>query len=153
MADLTRIDPAQLNSALTERGASLQRSLSKEDSLTLIGLMEALARRYPSQDHESSIREYHRDYERLAKKHGIAHVAEAIMSLRIDPDQGFFPRPDEVAAKIEIQCELGKYEADRREGIQRRADLSKAAQEHYKFMREWEASGLSLAEFCSKEKP
>lgn len=62
--------------------------------------MDGLARRYPSVDQEESADEYFQDFKRLALKHGVGKVAEAMQALRIDPDQHFFPRPDEVAAEI-----------------------------------------------------
>ena len=103
MADLTKINQAQLSSALTAPAASLQKSLSPEDSTTLLALMEGLTRRYPSQDQQESVAEYFADYEQLAVKKGIQRVVEAVQALRIDPDQKFFPRPDEVASEIQRQ--------------------------------------------------
>lgn len=103
MADLKKIDQAQLNSALTAQDESSQKSLSKEDSSTLLGLMDSLARRYPSQDQEGSIREYLKDYEKLALRFSLPKVAAALEELRIRPEQKFFPRPDEVADEIDNQ--------------------------------------------------
>ena len=105
---LERINQAQLNSALTVREESLQKSLCREDSLTLLAVLEALTRRYPSQDLESSIAEYQADYERLALKYSLPKVLAAVEKLRLDPAQRFFPRPDEVAERIEQQRELGR---------------------------------------------
>lgn len=65
--------------------------------------MESLVRRYPSQDLEGSIDDYLLDYEALALKHGISKVQRAVAALRIDPDQHFFPKPDEVANEIRNQ--------------------------------------------------
>jgi hypothetical protein len=65
--------------------------------------MEGLTRRYPSQDQEGSIEEYHKDYKQLAIRHGIGAVAEAITKLRLDPEQKFFPRPDEIADQIRYE--------------------------------------------------
>ena len=97
---MERITEAQLNSALTAPVASLQRSLSSVDSSRLLALMESLTRRYPSQGQEESIAEYFRDYERLALRYSLLRVEEAVAALRIDPEQKFFPRPDEVASQI-----------------------------------------------------
>ncbi len=47
--------------------------------------------------------EYLKDYEALALKHSLQRVKEAIAALRIDPNQQFLPRPDEVAAEIDRQ--------------------------------------------------
>jgi len=104
MSDLTKISKAQLSSALTAPAASLQRSLSKEDSTTLLALMDGLARRYPSQDQQENIGEFFADYEQLAVRKGLQRVVEAVQALRIDPEQRFFPRPDEVAAEIKRQA-------------------------------------------------
>ena len=101
MSDLEKVTRAQLNNALTEPAESLQVSLSKEDSSTLLILMEGLTRRYPSQDQAESVAEYFADYEQLAIKKGLPKIEEAINALRIDPDQEFVPRPNEVAAEIE----------------------------------------------------
>jgi hypothetical protein len=63
--------------------------------------MEGLTRRYPSVDQADSVGEYFKDYERLAVSKGIEKVEAAITALRIDPEQIFFPRPDEVAREME----------------------------------------------------
>jgi hypothetical protein len=39
--------------------------------------------------------------EQLVVRHGLQHVTEAVSALRINPEQKFFPRPDEVAEQIE----------------------------------------------------
>lgn len=101
MADLTKIDQALLNNALTARDASLQKSLSSEDSSILLALLDSLTRRYPMQDQAESVEEYFKDFEQLAIRKGIEKVQEAIQSLRIDPEQEFFPRPNEIAAEME----------------------------------------------------
>ncbi len=113
---MERITSAQLNSALTAQGANLQRSLSKEDSSTLLILLNSLAKRYPSQDQAESIEEYFRDFEALALKFSLQKVEKALAALRIKPGQAFFPRPDEVAEEIEAQRERGVNDAIRRDG-------------------------------------
>ncbi|HEY5054679.1 MAG TPA: hypothetical protein VII58_00875 [Acidobacteriaceae bacterium] len=65
--------------------------------------MEAMTRRYPTQDQGESIAEYFSDYEQLAVQRGIGRVVEAVAALRIDPEQIFFPRPDEIAAEMKRQ--------------------------------------------------
>jgi len=75
--------------------------LSKKDSSRLLAVMDDLTRRYPSQDLESSIETYHRDYKKLAAKFGLPKVEQAIENLRIAPGRAFFPRPDEIAAELE----------------------------------------------------
>lgn len=103
MGNMEKIDLAQLNNALTAPEASLRKSLSIADSSILIALMEGLARRYPAQDLEGSIEEFHADFEALAVKHGIGKVQKAVEALRIDPKQDFFPKPNEIAREIERQ--------------------------------------------------
>jgi hypothetical protein len=49
------------------------------------------------------VAEYFADYEQLAVRRGVDKVAEAIQALRIDPDQQFFPKPDEIAAEMKRQ--------------------------------------------------
>lgn len=107
---------AQRSSALTTAAAPLQESLSKEDSSTLLALMETLMRRYPSQDQGETATEYFRDFEQLALKYSLPKVARAIQALRIDPEQKFFPRPDEVADEIEHQRETGLRRATNKDG-------------------------------------
>lgn len=100
---MERIDSVQLQNALTAREGSLRKRLSTADSSTLIALLEGLVRRYPSQDLAASIDELLEDYEALVMAHGIAKVQRAVAALRIDPEQRFFPRPDEVAKEIQAQ--------------------------------------------------
>ena len=114
--DRIRMTLDQLSSALTVREADSPRSLSKEDSSTLLVLMEKAARRWPGQELEDSIAEYHADYERLALQYSLAKVQDALDALRIDPKQQFFPRPNEIAAKIEVQREQGVISAQRKDG-------------------------------------
>lgn len=113
---MERVTQAQLNSALTAQGANLQKSLSKEDSSTLLILLNSLAKRYPSQDQAESIEEYFRDFEALALKFSLLKVEKALAALRIKPGQAFFPRPDEVAEEMEAQRERGINDAIRRDG-------------------------------------
>ncbi len=116
MAELERFNQAQLNSALTERGEHSRRSLSTEDSSTLLASVEELTRRYPSQDQEGSIKEYFLDFEQLALKYSLPKVVRALEALRIKPGQKFFPRPDEVAEEIEEQRESRLADAVRSDG-------------------------------------
>jgi hypothetical protein len=100
---MERIGEVLRSNALMRQEVGLRRQLSTEDSSELIAMMESLVRRYPSQDLESSIDDYLLDYEALALKHGIEKVKRAVAALRIDPDQHFFPKPDEVANEIRNQ--------------------------------------------------
>jgi hypothetical protein len=44
---------------------------------------------------------YMMDFEQLALKYSLPKLREALAALRIDPNQSYFPRPDEAAAQIE----------------------------------------------------
>jgi hypothetical protein len=68
--------------------------------------MEKLARRYPTVDQQSSVREYLADFEKLAIRSSLESVIEAFEELRINPAQEFFPKPDEVAREIQRQRDL-----------------------------------------------
>lgn len=90
-----------LNNALTAPSSHLARRLPNEE-LTALGIILALtARRYPSQENEESIEEYLTDFEQLSLKYSLQSVKDALCRLRIDPDQEFFPKPNEVARNIE----------------------------------------------------
>ena len=103
MGELEKVNQAQLSSALTGPGGSLRKRLSTEDSSTLLALMNSLVKRYHTQDMTDPIEEYLLDYEAIAEKHGIVKVQKAIEALRVDPDQQFFPKPNEVAHEIKQQ--------------------------------------------------
>lgn len=115
---MQRVTRELLNSALTVHEGNSRKSLSKEDSSALIVLMEKATRRWPGQEMEDSIEEFHADYEKLALKYSLRKVQEALDALRIDPRQQFFPRPNEVAAMLEVQRERTVAECQRRDGEQ-----------------------------------
>jgi hypothetical protein len=100
---MERVDRASLNNALTTTEGRLQKHLPREESEALGILLERTARRYPNQDLTTTLDEYMADLERLALKYSLQKVEDAIAALRIDPDQRFFPSPNEVAAEIERQ--------------------------------------------------
>jgi hypothetical protein len=114
--DLEQVSQAQLENALTVQDESSPTSLSKEDSFRLLAVTDQLIRRYPSQDQETSIAAYFRDFEELAAKYSLAKVEKAIAALRIKPGQSFFPRPDEIAEEIERQIERAVADDKAREG-------------------------------------
>ena len=101
MADLEKVTQVQLNNALTETGSQLQRRLPPEEFQALGILLERTARRYPNQDLQQTMGEYLHDYERLALRYSLPKIEDAVAKLRIDPEQQFFPTPDEVAHEIE----------------------------------------------------
>jgi hypothetical protein len=47
--------------------------------------------------------EYMVDLEKLALKYSLQNVEDAIANLRVDPEQEFFPTPNEVAEEIDRQ--------------------------------------------------
>lgn len=136
MDDLEQISRAQLNSALTTGASSLQRSLSSGDSATLLALMESMMRRYPMQDLGETAEEYFLDYEQLALKYSLQRVQEALAALRIDPEQRFFPQPNEVAAEIESQKRrrVGDHMIRSTQAYLRQVDQWR--QEHLEYRRE-----------------
>jgi hypothetical protein len=103
MADLEKVSRELLDSALTKPDSQLQRRLPSEELEALGILLERTARRYPSQENGESMEEYLTDFEQLAVKYSLLKVEDAIAVLRIDPEQEFFPKPNEVAREIERQ--------------------------------------------------
>ena len=101
MADLEKVNAVSLENALKTQESHLLRRLPKEE-LTYLGmLLERTARRYPSQENDESMEEYLTDFEQLALKYSLPKVEDAIAALRVDPEQEFFPKPNEVAREIE----------------------------------------------------
>lgn len=109
------ISRASLESALTVVSEPSPKSLSDGEFSELAVLTAQMVQRYPSQDTEVSLEGYLTDFEQLALKHSLAHVKQALMELRIRPNQQFFPRPDEVAAEIDRQREAKAHEVSRKE--------------------------------------
>lgn len=97
---MERITEAQLKNALTTTDAQLQKRLPEEESKALGILLESTARRYPNQDLSMTLDEYMQDLEKLALKYSLQEVEDAIATLRIEPEQEFFPTPNEVADRI-----------------------------------------------------
>lgn len=100
MAELTGITRAQLKNVLRPTAAPLQLSLSKEDGLYLMAVLNQTAKRYPNQDLTDAIPEYMKDLEKVALKYSVPLVEDAIARLRVDPEQDFFPTPNEVSDEI-----------------------------------------------------
>lgn len=97
---MQRADLALLSNALTTTSQPSQPQLNDEDYVQLTLLTSQTAQRYPTQDLSESMEGYLLDFERLAAKHSLSTVKEALARLRLSPDQKFFPRPDEVAEEI-----------------------------------------------------
>lgn len=85
----------------TIQGSHLQRRVSNEDGLRLLQLLEQTAKRYPAQENSETMEEYLEDFEQLVLKFSLQTVADALARLRIDPEQQFFPKPNEVAREIQ----------------------------------------------------
>ena len=100
MGNLEKVNQAQLKNVLTGTEGQLQKRLPEEESKALGMLLERTARRYPNQDLSQTLDEYMVDLEKLALKYSLQSVEDAIAMLRIDPEQEFFPTPDEVAHQI-----------------------------------------------------
>ena len=101
--DLEKVNRASLVNALTQPSSALARRLPSVE-LEALGIMLArTVRRYPSQENGETIEEYLTDFEQLALKYSLQKIADALAALRIDPDQEFFPKPNEVAHEIEQQ--------------------------------------------------
>ena len=90
----------QRSNGLTETSGQLAMRLPQEESLALGVLLAQTAKRYPNQELTESMGEYLADYEQLSLKYSLQKVEDAVAALRIDPEQRFFPTPDEVAQKI-----------------------------------------------------
>lgn len=103
MGELTKLSQIKPDSGLTTTGGQLQRRLPQGELEALGILLERTARRYPNQDLEIPMPEYMADFEQLALKFSLQKVEDAIAALRVDPDQRFFPTPDEVAHEIKQQ--------------------------------------------------
>ena len=102
------MDQEELEKALqkivsTGTGARLQKRLPQEELTALGILLERTARRYPNQDMRDTLPEYLADFEQLALKYSLQKVEDAIGALRIDPEQHFFPTPNDVAHEIRQQ--------------------------------------------------
>lgn len=145
---MERISLAQLNNALTTTDSRSQKRLSDEDGLHLTTLLEREQKRWPNQDTAESMEEYLTDFEQLALKYSLQQIREALAELRIDPEQEFFPKPNEVAAAIEGQIHKAAAKSSRRATVKILDEMQGYANEHRKFTTAWLESGLPLAEFC-----
>lgn len=100
---MERISKAQLSSALTRTLPPSTKHLPDAELSELGTLAVQMAQRYPHQNLTDTLEGYLEDFEALAVKYSLRSVKEALRTLRIHPEQKFFPRPDEVAAEIERQ--------------------------------------------------
>lgn len=126
------------NSALLETSRHLQRRLSDADSTVLLVLLGRLTKRYPAQDLAESQEEYLADFEKLAVKYSLPRLEAAIEALRIDPDQVFFPRPDEAAKELERMANAEARERAKRESEALRVEMERTFWEHVEWRMERE---------------
>lgn len=117
---MEQIDQASLMNVLTPTSAPLQRRLPDAESVELVVLLAQMADRYPAQDLKDSMEGYLWDFEQLALKYSLPKVQTALEALRIQPGQRFFPRPDEVAEKIEAQVDVERRQKEVQRQAQRR---------------------------------
>lgn len=117
---MEQIDRVSLMNVLVPTNAPLQRRLPDAESLGLGVLLAQMADRYPAQDLRDSMEGYLWDFEQLALKYSLVQIQTALAALRIQPGQRFFPRPDEVAEKIEAQIGLEGRQKEVERQAQRR---------------------------------
>ena len=77
MTDLTQVNRAQLDSALTQTSTHLEPRLPAEDLKSLGRVMGETATRYHSQDLDISMEAYLKDFERLAVRFSTSEVETA----------------------------------------------------------------------------
>ena len=147
---MEHISRVQLNNDFTTTDLPLQKRLSNEDGSRLTTLLERAQKRWPNQDTAESMEEYLADFEQLALKYSLQKIEVALKALRIDPQQQFFPKPDEVAGEIERQENKRNGENARLSTAKILDEMARERAKHAQFMREWQESGLSLAEFFTQ---
>lgn len=133
---MDQISLALRNSASTAISKRCARLLSDAEFLELQTLVEQTARRYATQDVSESIEGYLQDFEQLCLRYSLPMFRAALAELRVRPSQKFFPRPDEVAAEIEVQLERVRYAREtelRNEARRREID------DFWRFAPEWMA--------------
>ncbi len=131
---MNHVSIVPLSSALTRIEQPSRKLLSDADWMELTTLVDQTAARYPNQDLTESIEGYLQDFEQVALKYSIPRFRDALAALRIKPGQGFFPRPDEVAAEIEAGMDARRAVQDRERQARRRAtDI----EEFWRWAPEW----------------
>jgi len=118
---MEHVSLVQLNNALTATSPRSPRRLSDADWMEMALLVKQTAKRYPNQDMTESMEGYLQDFEQVALKYSLPRFREALAALRIKPGQGFFPRPDEVAAEIEAGKDARCLALERESQARRRA--------------------------------
>lgn len=132
--EMEKLSRESLSNALTPAARPLQRQLSSADGSTLTALLERTLRRYQGQENQDAMEEYLTDFEQLSLRYSLQSVEGAMESLRISPEQRFFPRPDEIAAEIERQRTRRQRELDTSSTNATREQLEAWRQEHTAYM-------------------
>jgi hypothetical protein len=113
--------------------------------MELVVLVEQTAKRYPNQE---SMEGYLQDFEQVALKYSLPRFRDALAALRIKPGQGFFPRPDEVAAEIEAGMNARRAAQEQASRARRRAT---EVEEFWRWVPEWmEDTGNSEEELLRR---
>jgi len=131
---LEKLNRESLNNALTPAAQPLQRRLPNEELKVLGVVLEKTLRRWPSQENADTIAEFLTDFEQLTLKYSLRRVQEALNALRINPEQKFFPKPDEVAEEIERQRQSRQLDAMTDATVDYTAQMGQARREHIEFM-------------------
>ena len=131
---MERVSLVPPSSALTRTEQPLPPRLNDADWMALAVLVEQTAKRYPNQDMTESMEGYLQDFEQVALKYSLPRFRDALAALRIKPGQGFFPRPDEVAAEIEAGMDARRAVQDRERQARRRAT---EVEEFWQWAPEW----------------
>jgi len=132
------IGPVLKGGALTITSRPLQRHLSNKDTTALAVMLGRLMKRFAHQDMTAAMPEYVADFEKLAVKYSLPKLEAAVEALRIDPEQAFFPKPDEVAKELERMADAEASERRRREGEAQRAEMERNFWEHVEWRMERE---------------
>ncbi|MGO9433149.1 MAG: hypothetical protein ACLP00_02515 [Terracidiphilus sp.] len=116
--ELVKVPPANVSTRPT---TSLQKLSPPEVSIALANLLAKTQRRYLNQQLGQAAAEYLEDFEILAQRYSLQRIGRAIQELRLNPNQRFFPAPNEVVAEILKQLE--EEERQQREEEKRAREL------------------------------
>jgi hypothetical protein len=107
------------------KGSELEMTRSPQhlpdEEFTLLSLLvKQMKDRYPHQDLSGSIEGYLADYEQLVLRYSMGEVQFALGEWRLTPGAEFFPRPDEIAERIEYVRDVLRRDAAVVQAAQRR---------------------------------
>lgn len=139
---------ARLANGSDPAGKLSLRRLSDSEDQQLQALLEQMAERYPHQDLSESAEGYLWDYQQLALRYSLDEVQSALAEWRITPGASFFPRPDEIAGRIEDSRD--RAQESQREARQRNLRAREIA-EFWRWAPEWmEMTGNDEAELLRR---